>query len=146
MSDIVELQVPAQAEYLQLVRAIVGAVAAADPDMASERVVDLRLAVSEAVTNAIRAQERFSVPDRVTIRCNLAENSIEVEVADRGPGFDPDQVPDLPSVETPERLDHESGLGLSLMRELADETVIESGPDGTAVRLIIRYGAGREAR
>ena len=36
MSDIVELQVPAQAEYLQLVRAIVGAAAATDPDMEDE--------------------------------------------------------------------------------------------------------------
>ena len=120
--------------------------AAADPDMAPDRIAALRLAVSEAVANAIRAQELFSIPDRVTIRCNLAENFIEVEVADRGRGFDPDQVPDLPPVETPERLDHESGLGLSLIRELADETVIESGPDGTAVRLVIRYPGGSETR
>ena len=127
-------------------RAIVGTVAAADPDMAPDRVADLRLAVSEAVANAIRAQEQFGIPDRVTIRCNLAENFIEVEVADRGRGFDPNQVPDLPSVETPERLDHESGLGLSLIREPADEMVIESGPDGTAVRLIVQYPDGSKTR
>ena len=114
--------------------------------MEPDRVADLRLAVSEAVANAVRAQELFSIPDRVTIWCNLAESFIEVEVADRGRGFDPDQVPDLPHVETPERLDHESGLGLSLMRDLADETVIESGPDGTAVRLVIRYSGGPENR
>ena len=120
--------------------------AAVDTDMAPDRIADLRLAVSEAVANAIRAQELFSISDRVTIRCNLAENFIEVKVADRGRGFDHDQVPDLPSVATPERLDHESGLGLSLMRDLADETVIESGPDGTAVRLIIRYPGGTETR
>ena len=146
MSDIVELHVPAQAGYLQVVRAIIGALAAADPDMASDRIADLRLVVSEAVANAIRAQERFSVPDRVAIRCNLNENFVEVEVADRGHGFDPDQVSDLPPVETPERLDHESGLGLSLMRGLTDETIIESGPDGTAVRLIVRYRDGGETR
>ena len=140
MNDIVELRVPAQAEYLQLVRAVVGAVAAADPGIAPDRVADLRLAVSEAVTNAIRAQQQFGIPDRVTIRCNLAESSIEIEIADRGHGFDPDQVPELPAVDTPERLDHESGLGLTLMRQLADETVIESRPDGTAVRLVVRYG------
>ena len=127
-------------------RAIVGAVAIADADMASDRVADLRLVVSEAAANAIRAQEQFSIPDRVTIRCNFTESFIEVEVTDRGPGFDPDQVPDLPLAETPERLNHESGLGLSLMRELADETVIESGPGGTAVRLVVQYGEGRGTR
>ena len=111
--------------------------------MASDRVADLRLVVSEAVANAIRAQERLGIPDRVTIRCNFAKSFIEVEVTDRGRGFDPDQVPSLPPVEDPERLDHESGLGLSLMRELADETVIESGPGGTAVRLVVQYGDRR---
>jgi anti-sigma regulatory factor (Ser/Thr protein kinase) len=40
-------------------------------------------------------------------------------------------------VETPERLDYESGLGVSLMRRLADEAVVESGPDGTVVRLTL---------
>lgn len=125
-------------------RAIVGAVAGADPDMVPARVADLRLAVSEAAANAIRAQDSLGISDRVTIRCNLAENFIEVEVADRGPGFEPERVSDLPPVEAPERLDHESGLGLALMRQLADETTIESGPDGTAVRLVVRYGDGPE--
>ena len=104
MSDIVELRVPPHAEYLQFVRAVVGAVAAADPGIDPDRVTDLRLAVSEAVANAIRAQQQFGIPDRVTIRCNLAESSIEIEIADRGHGFDPDQVPELPAVATPERL------------------------------------------
>ena len=60
-----------------------------------------------------------------------------VEIADHGPGFDAGSVPDLPPVETPERLDYESGLGVSLMRRLADEAVVESGPDGTVVRLTL---------
>ena len=60
-----------------------------------------------------------------------------VEVADHGPGFDAGSVPDLPPVETPERLDHESGLGVALMRRLADEAVVESGPNGTVVRLTL---------
>ena len=122
------------------IRDSVGAVAVADPGLAPDRVADLRLAVSEAAANAIGAQQQLGIPDRVTIRCNLAESSIEIEIAARGPGFEPGQVPDLPAVDTPERLDHESGLGLTLMRQLADEIVIESGPDGTAVHLVIRYG------
>ena len=140
MNEIVELKVPAKIEYLRLVRAIVGSVAASDPEMNSDRVADLRIIVSEAVTNAIRAQEKIGVADRVTIRCNLKENFVQVEVADNGPGFDPEQVVDLPDVESFERLHHESGLGLFLIRELADETTISSGPGGTAVRLTVRYG------
>jgi anti-sigma regulatory factor (Ser/Thr protein kinase) len=77
--------------------------------------------------------------DRVVVRCNLAAEQIEIEVTDRGEGFDPDGVRALPDVESPERLEYESGLGLSLMRRLADETTVETSVDGTAVRLVVRF-------
>ena len=129
--------VPARAEYLQLVRAIVGATAGLEPSMDPGRVADLRLVVSEAVSNAIKAQASVGVVDPILVRCEPSGDRIVVEIADHGPGFDAGSVPDLPPVETPERLDHESGLGVSLMRRLADEAVVESGPNGTVVRLTL---------
>ena len=129
--------VPARAEYLQLVRAIVGATAGLESSMDPGRVADLRLVVSEAVSNAIKAQASVGVVDPILVRCEPSGDRIVVEVADHGPGFDAGSVPDLPPVETPERLDYESGLGVSLMRRLADEAVVESGPDGTVVRLTL---------
>ena len=54
MSDI-ELRIPARAEYLSLVRAVVAAAASLDPRLADSRIDDLRLVVSEATTNAIEA-------------------------------------------------------------------------------------------
>ena len=45
----------------------------------------------------------------------------------------------LPDAESPKRLEHESGLGISLMRRLADETTIETSVDGTVVRLVVRF-------
>jgi len=70
----------------------------------------------------------------ILVRCDLTGDRIVVEVADHGPGFDPSAVPALPEVETPERLRHESGLGVSLMRQLADSAELESGSDGTVVK------------
>ena len=133
----VELVVPARAEYLQLVRAIVGATAGLESSMDPGRVADLRLVVSEAVSNAIKAQASVGVVDPILVRCEPSGDRIVVEVADHGPGFDAGSVPDLPPVVTPERLDYESGLGVSLMRRLAAEAVVESGPDGTVVRLTL---------
>ena len=46
---------------------------------------------------------------------------------------------ELPPVTDDERLDHESGLGLSLMDRLADGAVVETGPDGTLVRLTVHH-------
>ena len=125
-------------------RAVVGAAAGSGSGTESPlepgRVADLRLVVSEAVTNAIKAQGAIGAPDRVLIRCRVEDDKVLVEVVDHGPGFDPDAVPDLPDVETPERLRHESGLGVALMHRLADGAEVESGPDGTTVRLTIRPG------
>jgi len=139
----IELSIPPRPEYLQLVRAIVGAATGAgsagssQPDLG--RVADLRLVVSEAVTNAMEAQAAVGAPERILVRCRPEEDRIVVEVVDHGAGFDPDAVLDLPPVTDDERLDHESGLGLSLMDRLADGTVVETGPDGTLVRLTVHH-------
>ena len=137
----IELAIPSSPEYLQLVRALVGAAASnsgARSPLDPGQVADLRLVVSEAATNAVEAQGVVGVRDRIVVRCRVADDHVLVEVSDHGPGFDPDAVPDLPDVETPERLRHECGLGVALMERLADEAEVESGPDGTTVRLIIR--------
>ena len=130
----VELAVPPMPEYLQFVRAIVGATAGLDDRLQPGRVADVRLVVSEAATNAMRAQAAIQVTTPILVRCDLTGDRIVVKVADHGPGFDPSAVPALPEVETPERLRHESGLGVSLMRQLADSAELESGSDGTVVK------------
>ena len=56
---------------------------------------------------------------------------------DRGPGFDPDALPEMPDVEDPRRMLFEHGLGITLMRKLVDKTDIQTGDDGTLVRLVI---------
>ena len=140
-SPAIELAIPPYPEYLQLGRALVGAAASssgARSPLGPGRVADLRLVVSEAATNAVEAQGAIGARDRIVVRCQVAEDRVLVEVIDHGPGFDPDAVPDLPDVETPERLRHESGLGVALMERMADEVNVESGSDGTTVRLVIQ--------
>lgn len=131
------LEIPARADYLELVRAVVAAAAHVDPGFGDDRIEDLRLAVSEATTNAIRAHASLGSDNRIRVRCNVNDDRIEVEVQDRGPGFEPGDIPELPAAGDPARLLWESGLGLPLMRELADESEWESDDDGTVVRLVI---------
>ncbi len=132
----VELRIPAQAEYIQLVRTVIGEVASINPNLNLGRIADLRLAVSEAVTNAYREHTRQNIEDQIVIRCDLSKGKIEIEINDQGSGFNPDQIPSLPNPEDPNRLNHESGVGFSLIQELSDETVVEVGEHGTKVRLI----------
>ena len=137
------LEIPAKPEYLQMVRAVVAAAASVDADLESERVHDLRLAVSEATTNAIEAHAQMGSSERITIRLEIDDERIAVEVRDHGDGFDPDNTPELPDPEDPARLLHENGLGVRLMRYLADETEILSGDDGTRVRMIVYVPADK---
>lgn len=63
---------------------------------------------------------------------------MSVEIVDRGAGFDPDRVETLPAATDPRRLRHERGLGIPLMRTLADEVTFSPTDDGTRVRLTVR--------
>ncbi|MEZ5168124.1 MAG: ATP-binding protein [Acidimicrobiales bacterium] len=139
------LEIPARSEYVSLVRVVVAAAAEIEPDMDSDRIDDLRVVVSEAATNAIEAHGLHGLTDRIRIQCNLADDEVVVVVHDRGMGFDPSDVPELPEPGSPERLLHESGLGVHLMRTLTDESEISSDEGGTDVRLVV-YSSKRRRR
>ena len=137
MTGELELSIPVRVDYVQLVRAVVGSLAATNSELSTARIADLRLVVSEALTNAIRAQEKNSISERLSVLCKLTDSAIEVEVRDNATGFDVDLIRDLPPTESPERLQHDRGLGLSIMREMSDGLEIKSGPDGTVVHMTI---------
>ena len=68
MSNAISLVIPAQPEYLSLVRSVVAAAAALDPNLGDDRIEDLRIAVSEATTNAIEAHAVMGSTETITIR------------------------------------------------------------------------------
>lgn len=139
------LEIPARTEFVSFVRVVVATAAELEPHMDTERIDDLRVAVSEATTNAIEAHVNNDSTDRIRVQCNLAEDQVAVVIHDGGVGFDPDDLPELPPPESPERLLHESGLGVPLMRMLADESEIISNESGTEVRLVV-YSSRRRRR
>ena len=79
----VELRIPAKAEYIQLVRTVIGEVASINPNLNLGRIADLRLAVSEAVTNAYREHTRQNIEDQIVIRCDLSKGKIEIEIKNK---------------------------------------------------------------
>jgi len=81
------------------------------------RMRDVRLLVSELVTNAVR-HANLAQSDNIVLVIELAEKKLRVEVHDPGGGF----VPSTPSPD-PAR---PSGWGLYLVAELADRWGVDS--------------------
>ena len=72
-----------------------------------------RLALEEAVVNALKHGHRSDTNKSVTIRYSLTPERVIVEVEDQGLGFQPSEVPDPTLAENLERA---SGRGILLMR------------------------------
>lgn len=136
-SKTLSVEIPARSDYVSFVRVVVAAAADGWVNLAPDRIEDLKLAVSEATTNAINASRRAGRSDVVRLRCTADPDQIEVEVSDRGAGFDRSDRSPLPEPEDPARLLHESGLGLDLIETLTDVFELDSGKDGTTVRIVV---------
>lgn len=122
-------------DYRPVVRLVLAAAEALEPPIGSARLDDLRLAVTEACSNAVKVHRHEALADPVVVSCHIEDDWVHVEVRDRGPGFDPDDVDPLPDPEDPARLDHEHGLGVQLIHDLADEVAYRAVEGGTVVSL-----------
>lgn len=123
-----EVRVPAESRWVAFVRLMVCSWARA-AGLDGDRVEDLRIAVSEATTNAILAHTRNNTTDHVVVRFGAQGDDFAVEIHDVGPGFDPEPT-------APDRdLTEEGGLGLYLIRELADEVDFRRSDQGMVVAM-----------
>jgi serine/threonine-protein kinase RsbW len=128
----VRLRVPARPEYIALTRLALSGLA----DLArlsAEDVADLKLALTEAVSNSVR--HAYPGGDGfVSIAYELSAGALRIEVVDDGEGFDPAMPPPLePSIGGEEL--SEGGLGIAIIRTIADELEITSRPGERGSRL-----------
>jgi serine/threonine-protein kinase RsbW len=146
MDRILELEIPASPEYVGIVRLVVSSLAMARRELADERADDMKLAVSEASTNAIEAHLTAANAAPVAITVFEGDDRLEIHVSDAGQGFEPAALPAHPPVTDPARLNFERGLGIPLIRSLVDEVAFDSSGTGTTVRMTMFGGpAGLEA-
>jgi serine/threonine-protein kinase RsbW len=86
--------------------------------------------VEEALVNAIKHGNGLNPSKKVRIAYHVRAEHFEIVVADEGPGFDPDEVPDPTA---PENLERCCGRGLMLMRHYMSEVAFNRR--GNSVRL-----------
>ena len=98
----------------------------------------IRLALEEALSNAIKHGNGLDPAKVVTVRFAISTQEVQLIVTDQGRGFDPNAVPD-PT--TNEHLEDPNGRGIMLMRAYMDEVSYNS--EGNEVRMLKRIRPSR---
>lgn len=126
----VEISIPAGTAYVGIVRLAVASLARS-AGFDEERVDDIRIAVSEACTNAVLAHEEAGSSEPVTVAWSESPDRITVQIDDRVAAPDAVGSP-LDSQGFSSRM----VMSVSLVEEMADELTIETAPGGgTTARL-----------
>jgi serine/threonine-protein kinase RsbW len=123
----VSLIIPAKAEYISLSRLALTGLSRLRA-LPQETVADLKLALTEACSNSVR----HAYPNgegRVQIVFQLQPDRLVIEVVDDGAGFQTERGDDDAGELT------EGGLGIAIIRAIADELEIGSGAGGRGSRL-----------
>ena len=123
----IRLTIPAKAEYITLCRLALTGLSRLRP-LPDEIVADLKLALTEACTNSIRHAYEGE-EGLVEIVYELSAASLAIEVSDSGRGFEhgaePSAGDDLA----------EGGLGIAIIRAIADEFDVGPRSSGRGSRL-----------
>lgn len=118
--ELVRLDIPALPAFVGVARSVVTTVATSIEGLDDDRLDDLRLAVSEACTNAVDG--RGEGEHRVVLRCVVDDDYLEVRIEDATDGFSAEAIA-------------ERGWGLQLITALVDDVSFTRDGGGTAVRL-----------
>jgi serine/threonine-protein kinase RsbW len=125
----IRLRVPARAEYIALARLALSGIADII-ELPGELLADLKLALTEAVSNSVRHAYGDKGEGHVDVTYELYPDRLGIQVVDDGDGFDPDAAPVFDGQEL-----SEGGLGIAIIRTIADEFEIESKPGSRGSRL-----------
>jgi stage II sporulation protein AB (anti-sigma F factor) len=124
MSNIMEVKFSAKSENESLARVIVASFAAKlDPTL--DELVDIKTAVSEAVTNSIIHGYEEDEDKFVYLKCVIDGNTIKITVEDEGYGIENLEQAMEPLYTSKPELDR-SGMGFTVMKSFMDDVNVSS--------------------
>ena len=124
----VRLTIPARAEYITLCRLALTGIGRLR-ELSDELLADLKLALTEAASNSVRHAYGDKDVGVVDISYQLFSDRLVIEVTDEGEGFDPAAATGNAAELS------EGGLGIAIIRAIADEVEIGAQPGGKGSRL-----------
>ncbi len=136
----VMMTMQSKAVNVALARSMVAALASQCDAVTVNALEELKVAVSEAVSNAIIHGYENQEDKQLTLRADLLEDGILIAVEDEGVGIANIAQAMEPSYsQDPERM----GLGFAFMQSFTDRLEVESAPGrGTTVRMFKYFCQG----
>ena len=142
MMDYIEIKIPAKPDYIGVIRLTLSGICNR-MGYTYEEIEDIKIAVSEACTNAVQHAYSKDEDGEVIVGFGIYEDKLELMVADHGKSFNFKQTKDElgPYTEssTVDQLT-EGGLGLYLIETLMDEVRVLNGSGVTV--FMVKYLSG----
>ncbi|WP_062197247.1 anti-sigma B factor RsbW [Massilibacterium senegalense] len=131
--ECIEMKIPSKVEYVGVVRLTASGIAHR-MGYTYDVIEDIKIAVSEACTNAVHHAYEEAEDGEVKITYGIYPDRLEIMVSDNGKNFDLNKIKEKrgPVRDTPLENMNEGGLGLFLIETLMDEVKI-SGDSGVNV-------------
>ena len=131
-----EVEIPSDVRYIETIVGVVQRECALFDFPARHCSLNIPVALSEALSNAI-LRGNAEAPDKtVRVRVSMDPGTMVLEVADEGEGFDLDDATN--DATDPANLEREDGRGLFLMRALMDRVERFQEDGENVVRLTLR--------
>lgn len=133
--DVIEVKVPAKADYVAVVRLLVSGLANR-MGFAYDDIEDVKVAVTEACTNVV-THAYLEADENIHIECKVYHDRLCITVADKGAIFNIEQIENQIGpidAKQPFTAIKEGGLGIHLMKSLMDRVNITSR-EGVVVRM-----------
>jgi serine/threonine-protein kinase RsbW len=132
---VIEVDIPSDVQYIEKVVELVQRECALMRFGARQLMLNLPVALTEALSNAILRGNNDDPRKHVHVMARVDSEALVIEVKDEGGGFDLDECTLDPTM--PANLDREDGRGLFLMRKLMDTVERFDGEHGNVVRLTL---------
>lgn len=126
--DYIEIKIPAKPQYVSVIRLAISGLATRIGFLYDE-IEDLKIAVSEAVTNVVHHAYNEGEEGEIVIGCALYRHKIEIMVADYGNSFNFEEIRSkIGPYHDDENIVmlREGGLGFYLMETLMDEVRVNN--------------------
>ncbi|WP_026572717.1 anti-sigma B factor RsbW [Bacillus sp. UNC438CL73TsuS30] len=143
--DYIEMKIPAKPEYVGVIRLTLSGITSR-MGYTYEEIEDIKIAVSEACTNAVQHAYREDEAGEMVVGFGIYEDKLEVMVADYGKSFNfaktKQELGPYTKSSTVDQL-VEGGLGLFLIETLMDEVHV-TNTSGVTVFMVKHLSGERD--